>query len=98
MTTRETEEAIMQALQAHEIKIQQLGQQMFGASMLLEFIIDHLVAAKRADGEPLINMDLDKFEEYATDRRQEILEEVEKLRKEQLTRMGEARAEVNLDE
>lgn len=93
---KETEKMLMGALQAHEYKIQQLSQQVFSAAMLLEFMIEHLVEAKNEKGEQLIPMDLDKFEEYATARQQEILEEVERVKKEQLAKIADQ--QVKLDE
>jgi hypothetical protein len=95
----EIDETLMRVLQAHELKLQRLGEQMFTASMLIEFMLDHIVMAKDASGNPLIQIDLDKFEEYATSRQKEILDEVERLKKESLEKMTSgAESEVKLDE
>lgn len=71
----------MQVLQAHEMKLEQISQQLFIISTLVEYILDHVVDAKDASGEPLIPIDLDKFEDFVETRKQEILQAVEEMKK-----------------
>lgn len=69
-------EDLIKVLTSQRVKIDLLNQQNMQLGLYVEFIVEHLLALQDADGNPLIEINVDGFQEFAERRYREIQAEV----------------------
>lgn len=67
---------LIKVLTAQRVKIDMLNQQNMQLGLYVEFVVEHLMSMTGADGNPLLDIDINDFQAFAERRLKEIQNEV----------------------